>query len=73
MKTPDYLPRSSAIGSRRAPACEKVRYDPVETEKINERIMSVFTKAFFAAHEGEGCEDPAPVSSSSACRVQARL
>jgi len=40
---------------------EKVRYDPVETEKINERIMSVFTKAFFAAHDGEGCDDPAPI------------
>jgi len=39
----------------------RVRYDPVQTEKINERIKAVFTRDLFAAHAGRGCADPAPI------------
>ncbi|MDX2275322.1 MAG: sulfotransferase [Hyphomonadaceae bacterium] len=39
----------------------RVRYDPVQTETINARIKSVFTRELFAAHAGKGCVDPAPI------------
>jgi len=38
-----------------------VRYDPVQTEQINDRIVSVFDSNFFAARAGWGHDDPAPI------------
>jgi len=39
----------------------RVRYDPVQTEKVNEHIKAVFTRELFDAHAGHGCADPAPI------------
>jgi tetratricopeptide (TPR) repeat protein len=38
-----------------------VAYDPVMTEAVNDRIVSVFDAAFFAARQAAGHPDPAPV------------
>jgi tetratricopeptide (TPR) repeat protein len=38
-----------------------VKYDPVQTEKINERLRKVFTPELFAALGGKGDPDPAPI------------
>ena len=37
------------------------RYDPVQTELVNERIRAVFDAAFLARHAGAGDPDPAPI------------
>jgi len=37
------------------------RYDPVQTEAINERIRAVFDAGFLARHAGQGDADPAPI------------
>ncbi len=37
------------------------RYDPVQTELINQRIRTVFDAAFLARHAGAGDPDPAPI------------
>jgi tetratricopeptide (TPR) repeat protein len=39
----------------------RVRYDPVQTEIANERIISIFDRAFFAKRPGHGCQDSAPI------------
>jgi hypothetical protein len=36
-------------------------YDPVQTQVIHDRIINVFTKEFFEAHEGFGDPDPSPI------------
>ncbi len=46
-------------GNRTRRALEK--YDPVETEVINGRIISVFDAEFLARHAGRGDPDPAPI------------
>jgi tetratricopeptide (TPR) repeat protein len=38
-----------------------VRYDPVQTEAVNERIKSVFSRDFLSARAGHGAPDPAPI------------
>ena len=38
-----------------------VKYDPVQTEKINDRICKVFTPGLFAELGGKGEPDPAPI------------
>lgn len=40
---------------------QMVRYDPVQTETINERIRAMFTRDLLAARAGLGCADPAPI------------
>lgn len=40
---------------------QEVRYDPVQTEMINERIRASFGREVFAARAGQGCADPAPI------------
>jgi tetratricopeptide (TPR) repeat protein len=46
-------------GNRTRRALE--RYDPVQTEVINERIRAVFDADFLARHAGAGDPDPAPI------------
>jgi tetratricopeptide (TPR) repeat protein len=46
-------------GNRKRRARE--RYDPVQTETINDRIIQVFDAAFLTAHAGGGDPDPAPI------------
>ena len=48
-----------AEGNRLRRALE--RYDPVQTETINERIRAVFDAALLARHAGAGDADPAPI------------
>jgi tetratricopeptide (TPR) repeat protein len=36
-------------------------YDPVQTELVNDRILSLFTAEFLSAHAGSGDPDPAPI------------
>jgi len=38
-----------------------VRYDPVQTEMLNDRIVETFDGPFFAARKGWGHDDPAPI------------
>jgi tetratricopeptide (TPR) repeat protein len=38
-----------------------VRYDPVQTEKINDRLISVFTREFLAEKRDQGAPDPDPI------------
>ncbi len=38
-----------------------VRYDPVQTELLNDRIVAVFDAGFFADRAGWGHDDPAPI------------
>jgi tetratricopeptide (TPR) repeat protein len=40
---------------------QRISYDPVETEVINERIRTVFSGEFLRANAGRGCPDPAPI------------
>lgn len=40
---------------------ERVRYDPAETEAVNERIVRVFDAALFADPPVRGHPDPAPI------------
>ena len=40
---------------------QRISYDPVETEVVNERIRKVFSADFLRANEGSGCPDPAPI------------
>ena len=40
---------------------QRISYDPVETEVIDERIRAVFTADFLAERAGQGCPDPAPI------------
>jgi tetratricopeptide (TPR) repeat protein len=37
------------------------RYDPVQTEVVNEKIRAVFDAAFLALHAGSGDPDPSPI------------
>lgn len=39
----------------------KVQYDPIEFEKMNDRIIDVFSKDFFEKHAEQGCSDPSPI------------
>ncbi|MEO1042024.1 MAG: sulfotransferase [Pseudomonadota bacterium] len=39
----------------------KVQYDPIEFEKMNDRIIDVFSKDFFEKHAGQGCSDASPI------------
>lgn len=39
----------------------KVNYDPIEFQKRNDRVIEVFTKEFFDARTGHGCEDDSPI------------
>ena len=39
----------------------KLNYDPIEFQRTNDRIIEVFTKEFFEAHAGQGCEDDSPI------------
>jgi tetratricopeptide (TPR) repeat protein len=40
---------------------QRIAYDPVDTEVLHDRIVKVFTADFFAARQGQGCADPAPI------------
>lgn len=48
-----------AAGNARQRA--SVAYDPVMTEAVNDRIIGVFDQDFFAARDGAGHRDPAPI------------
>lgn len=39
----------------------KLNYDPTEFQRTNDRIIEVFTKAFFEQHAGQGCQDDSPI------------
>ena len=39
----------------------KLNYDPIEFQRTNDRIVDVFTKEFFEARSGQGCEDDSPI------------
>jgi tetratricopeptide (TPR) repeat protein len=39
----------------------EVSYDPVQTEAMNDRLVSVFSADFLRAHRGVGHTDPAPI------------
>ena len=39
----------------------KLNYDPIEFQRTNDRIIEVFTKAFFEQHAGQGCQDDSPI------------
>ena len=40
---------------------QRVAYDPVQTEAINDRIIDIFDAAFFAERSSWGHDDPAPI------------
>ena len=39
----------------------KLNYDPIEFQRTNDRIIEVFTKAFFEQHAGQGSQDDSPI------------
>ncbi len=39
----------------------RLNYDPIEFQRTNDRIIDVFTKAFFEERAGQGCEDDSPI------------
>ena len=39
----------------------KVSYDPIEFQRMNDRIIDVFSGEFFRAHEGQGFADDSPI------------
>ena len=39
----------------------KVSYDPTQFQRMNDRIIDVFTPAFFAEHDGQGCQDDSAI------------
>jgi len=38
-----------------------VNHDPIEFEKMNDRIIDVFSKEFFEERAGQGCQDSSPI------------
>ena len=44
--------------SRKRP---KLNYDPIEFQRTNDRIIEVFTPAFFEQRAGQGCRDDSPI------------
>ncbi|MEM7280133.1 MAG: sulfotransferase [Pseudomonadota bacterium] len=39
----------------------KVNHDPSELQRIDDRILDVFTREFFASRNGQGCIDDSPI------------
>ena len=39
----------------------RVNYDPIEFQRMNDRVIDVFTREFFEARGGQGCTDDSPI------------
>jgi hypothetical protein len=57
----DYERAFAAFAQGNVERRARENYDPVHTEHVNDRIVSVFTPEFIAQHEGSGDPDPAPI------------